>query len=195
MISQEEFDKLEGWFWWEEALSMQKAIESVEHLNGVIVECGSFKGKSTSVIASCTNNDIYAVDPFSWNDNQLEKFKEQTAQYNNIIAIKEDAVKYRENFNKPIKLLFIDCDHTYQLTRAIYDAYLPLMVKGGIILFHDCEPLSLQFDKNSDTNKPVVGHEGTGAWIGPTICLQESRSEHRIWIDGARSLHGIKIED
>jgi cephalosporin hydroxylase len=39
--------------------------------------------------------------------------------------------------NKCIDLLFIDTDHTYELTRKELELYSPYVRKGGVILFHD----------------------------------------------------------
>ena len=117
MLTKEEFERLEGWFWYEEAVALKDAIEHIKDVEGVIFEAGSYKGKSTAWMASCTSDKIYAVDPFSWGGGTLDKFKEQTAPYNNVITVVDDAVNYRTSFNEPIKLLFIDCDHTYALTK------------------------------------------------------------------------------
>lgn len=191
MITREEFDKLEGWFWWEEAEVMRDAIDNVKDLDGVIVECGSYKGKSTVAMASSTKEFIYAIDPHTWN-NSLGDFKKQTAGYDNILPVVHDAATWNGLNGKKIKLLFIDTDHTYNLTKAIYNKYLPQMVDGGIILFHDCEPNipEITLSGDDETNKPINGGDG---WYGPTRCLQEARREHRISVEGDRSLHGVKI--
>jgi hypothetical protein len=193
MLTREQFDKLEGWFWYEEAEAMRDSLDHVKDLDGVILEAGSYKGKSAATMASCNSKDkIYCVDPFTWDGGTLDKFKEQTAGYNNIVCIEEDAVKYRSSFNDKIKLLFIDCDHTYELTKKIYDLYLPLVVDGGIILFHDCSPINYDLSKFSlgDTNHPIPG-DTQGGWIGPTQLLLEVRKTNPVWVEGARSIHGI----
>ena len=192
MISREEFDKLEGWFWYEEAEVVRDALNYINHLKGVIVEAGSYKGKSSAAIASCTSENIYSIDPFTWDGGTYDKFIEQTSKYPNITGVKSDAVAYRASFNEPIKLLFIDCDHSYELTKEIYDLYEPLVIDGGIILFHDSSPLNYDLTQyiNGKTNEPIPG-DANGGWIGPTMVLQEARKQHKQWVEGARSIHGI----
>jgi len=192
MINREEFDKLEGWFWYEEAEVVRDALNYINHLKGVIVEAGSYKGKSSAAIASCTNEQIYSIDPFTWDGGTYDKFIEQTSKYPNITGVKSDAVAYRNSFNEPIKLLFIDCDHSYELTKEIYDLYEPLVVDGGIVLFHDSSPLNYDLTQyiNGKTNEPIPG-DSNGGWIGPTMVLQEARKQHKQWVEGSRSIHGI----
>lgn len=192
MLSKEDFDKLEGWFWYEEAEAMRDAIEHIKDIKGVFVEAGSYKGKSAALTASCTNDKIYAIDPFKWDGGTLDKFKEQTSQYPNITCVVDDAVNYRNSFNEPIKLLFIDCDHTYELTKKIYELYEPLVVEGGIILFHDCSPLNYDLSgyNNKASDNPIP-NDPQGGWIGPTQVLQEVRKKHNKWVEGSRSIHGI----
>ena len=193
-MTEEQFNKLDGWFWWEEAVAMKEALNYIKDLNGIIVECGSYKGKSTACMASNTNSTIYAIDPFNWDNGTYDKFKEQTKYYNNIRPIQKsavDAIHDIKNTNEPIKLLFIDCDHTYQLTKQIYNLYLPLMTNGGIILFHDCSPINYYGFPDNDGNEPI--HDIYGGWIGPTKVLWEARMKHKQWVEGARSLHGIQI--
>ena len=196
MIDRYEFEKLEGWFWWEEAIAMTMFLGLVKELDGVIVEVGSYKGKSTAVIASCTEDIVYAIDPFNWEENQLEKFKEQTSKYKNINCIVEDAVSFREKFDKPIKLLFIDCDHTYNLTKKIFELYDNLVVPGGIILLHDSSPRKYELEHlitDEQTNVPIENDE-FGGWVGPTKLLHELRDRYQFksWLESARSLHGIR---
>jgi predicted O-methyltransferase YrrM len=39
--------------------------------------------------------------------------------------------------HRPIDLLFIDGDHTYDGVRSDYSMYSPLVRRGGLIAFHD----------------------------------------------------------
>ncbi len=190
-MNEEQFNKLEGWFDYPEALAMKKALDHVKDLDGVIVEAGSFKGKSTAWIASNTTSNVYAIDPFKWVKHCHKDFLKQTAGYNNIVCIKKDAVKYATTFkNKKenIKLLFIDCDHTYSLTKSIYELYVPFVVPGGIILFHDCSIINYVLPE-TEGNEPIYGDVHRG-WFGPTRVLQEVRQTYKPW-DGQLSLHGI----
>lgn len=191
-MNREQFNALEGWFEWDEAQVMKQALDHVKDLDGVIVEAGSYKGKSTAWIASNTDSRVFAIDPFQWNGFEFHgDFLKQTAGYDNVVCIKEDAVSHASKFHQRIKLLFIDCDHTYSLTKKIYELYLPKMVDGGIILFHDCSPKDYVLP-DGEGNNPIAG-DNDGGWVGPTKALRDARMDNKSWVEGARSLHGVKI--
>ena len=39
--------------------------------------------------------------------------------------------------DRPVELLFIDGDHSYEAVRLDADLWLPKLVEGGIVMFHD----------------------------------------------------------
>src|SRR6266550_1401987 len=48
--------------------------------------------------------------------------------------------------NRPVDMLFIDGDHTYDGVKADYEMYSPLVRPGGLIGFHDiCQHPSMEF--------------------------------------------------
>ncbi|MBN1527380.1 MAG: glycosyltransferase [Candidatus Omnitrophica bacterium] len=51
-----------------------------------------------------------------------------------VTTLKEAATMLKD---KPVDLLFIDGDHTYEGVRKDFEMYSPLVRKGGIIAFHD----------------------------------------------------------
>lgn len=56
---------------------------------------------------------------------------------------------------RPLDVLFIDGDHTYEGVRADYQMYRPLVRKGGLIAFHDIV----------DDYQTKFGRPGLG-WVG-----------------------------
>ena len=44
-----------------------------------------------------------------------------------------------EGWDKPIRLLFIDEDHSYDASKKDFENWSPHMVPGGLIAFHDIE--------------------------------------------------------
>ncbi len=117
---------------------------------GVIVEIGSFKGKSTVWLSkgSLAGNKvkIYAIDPHISNLEHKDKksslpiFKENlkkasvTDMVQTIVAKAEDAVK---KWDKPISFLWIDGDHRYEGVKKDFDLWSPFVIEGGTIAFHD----------------------------------------------------------
>ncbi len=121
---------------------------------GVIVEIGSWKGKSTIWLAQGVKDSkqktlIYAIDPHTGSpEHQKDNTKVWTfdifqKNINNagvagiihpIIKTSADAIEHIKN---PIELLFIDGAHEYESVLEDYTLYRPLVIDGGFIAFHD----------------------------------------------------------
>jgi len=121
---------------------------------GVIVEIGSWKGKSTIWLAKGSkagnNVKIYAVDTHTGSSRYREKygevwtfeeFKENIKKTNvediivPVVKTSEDAA--RDWDEKPIELLWIDGSHEYEMVKLDFDLWFPYLIEGGIIAFHD----------------------------------------------------------
>jgi predicted O-methyltransferase YrrM len=143
---------------------------------GEIVEIGSFMGRSTCWLAAgakkASRERITAIDHFRGSpEHQIgqlyenrtlvsegttfHKFMEniekmQVSDYvNPVVATSEEAAS---NWNKTIRLLFIDGDHSYSNTKRDFKLWSPFVCDHGYICFHD-----------------------VGAWPGPTRFYDELR--------------------
>lgn len=117
--------------------------------NAVIVEIGSFKGRSTACLAyGCigSNKHIYAIDTFQGNDvdfhhrNFFGEFKsnlEKRGLMNYITPLKGTSVHFAEGWGIPVNLLFIDASHQFEDVLADFNAFFPHVVQGGIVALHD----------------------------------------------------------
>lgn len=124
----------------------------------VIVELGSFKGKSTCFLASGSKAgagvkvhcfdlwDLATQRPGGWVTNcddpqTLELFRFQlTAMRVKSMVVEhqgETAAGGREWAGAPVGLLFIDGDHSEEGCQADLDAWLPHVAPGGWVAFHD----------------------------------------------------------
>ena len=54
--------------------------------------------------------------------------------------IEAESASYGHIFEQPLSLLMIDGDHHYVQVQADIDAWVPHVVKGGIVIFHDYSP-------------------------------------------------------
>ncbi|MCD6109210.1 class I SAM-dependent methyltransferase [bacterium] len=144
--------KLEGWLTDKEADILYRLAKSCPN-NGVIVEIGSWKGKSTVCLGEGSKDgnkiEIYAIDPHTgssrhkdshekiWTFNEFKKNIED-AQVDDIVEpivkTSEDASK---DFNKPVAFIFIDGAHDYDFIRLDFDVWFPKVVEGGVMAFHD----------------------------------------------------------
>jgi len=122
--------------------------------HGVIVEIGSWKGKTTIALAhgskAAGREQIYAIDHHEGGPDQ-EKFghtevnTEKEFRHNIALAgIEESVVPMVMKSNdavvgwqKPIRLLWIDGDHRYEGVKNDFLMWEPHVVEGGVIAFHD----------------------------------------------------------
>ena len=122
---------------------------------GVIVEIGSYKGGSTIVLAkgskSVNKEKVYAIDPHNtlppgrigkeiFPKTTLQIFKKnikKTKVDDYIIPIFKTSQEAEKDWNKPIKLLWIDGNHDYEFVKMDYLLWEKYLIKGGIIAFHD----------------------------------------------------------
>ena len=146
---------IHGWTTLEELEFLYRTARSLKNL-GVIVEIGSWQGRSTVCIAQGSKQgkhaQVYAIDSFTGSiENQrpglkvwtLDDFKNNLAKagvadiVTTIVGTSEDAAK---NWNKPIEFLFIDGDHEYAAVEKDFLLYSPHLIDGGIVAFHDTTP-------------------------------------------------------
>ncbi len=109
---------------------------------GVIVEIGSWKGKSTTCLGlgsrAGKNVPIYAVDPHA--DYRFGEFKENIERagiVELVTPIQSLSQPAADDFHEPIELLFIDGSHEYEDVREDFDKWVPKVVEGGFVAVHD----------------------------------------------------------
>lgn len=120
---------------------------------GVIVEIGSWKGKSTIWLGrgSKAGNrvKIYAIDPHKGPSHPkkgyeqlttLEEFQKnlRNAGIEDIVTpIVKTSEQAAREFHRPVALLFVDGAHEYDLARLDFHLWFPKVIDGGIMAFHD----------------------------------------------------------
>src|SRR6185503_13587817 len=118
------------------------------------LEIGSFKGKSTVALAAMAARyglgQVVAVDPFTapastdprieGANSTYEEFCQTLARAGLTASVEVHRRLSRElalEWNRPIRVLWIDGDHTYQGAKADLDLFGRHVVEGGVIAFHD----------------------------------------------------------
>ena len=104
----------------------------------VILEIGAFWGGTTEVFANfCRKMISVDIDLPRFYDytitgcDEYKYIQGSSYEQGTIRKVKKELDK-----NK-IDVLFIDGDHSYEAVKKDFNAYLPLVKKGGIIGFHD----------------------------------------------------------
>jgi predicted O-methyltransferase YrrM len=134
-----------------------------EHGPGVgeIVEIGSFKGKSTCWLAKGSKRagreKVTAIDHFTGSpehqkgmpieDKDIAEtgstfavFQENLRKLevdDHVVPIVASSEEAARGWNKPVRLLFIDADHSYEASKLDFDVWSPHVIPGGLIAFHD----------------------------------------------------------
>jgi len=149
-----DIESIDGWQSKREGFALY-IISKFGPENGEIVEIGSWKGKSTIWLAKGAKQSkrekITAIDPFIGSSEHkrilkgkstFEEFKMNLKKFecddyvNIFVDTSENVVK---NWNKPVRLVFIDGAHEYEFVKKDFLLWKPFLVDGGIIGLHDSD--------------------------------------------------------
>src|SRR5437660_846813 len=120
---------------------------------GVIVEVGSWKGRSTIWLAAGSKAGsavpVHAIDPHTGSPEHrpggvpvgtFDEFRANIARArvdDIVVPIVKPSLDVAASFEHPVELVFIDGDHAYEAVLADFHAWFPKVVDGGVIAFHD----------------------------------------------------------
>ncbi len=123
---------------------------------GSILEIGSFKGKSTVMLATVARHynkgRVVAIDPHNFNNPELQEHRTEpdATSYNAFMSnlrsagVVEAVDVHREfstdvakTWSGPIRFLWIDGDHGYRGAKADFDGFMRHVVPGGVVALHD----------------------------------------------------------
>jgi MMP 1-O-methyltransferase len=138
---------VEGWLSDAQGRALFRAAAATTG-RGAIVEIGSWKGRSTTWLASgalLAGRRVYAIDPHhrsrEYPDAETEDEFLANLARNGLAAAVEPLVMTSEaaaaRVADPIELLFIDGDHSYEAVRRDAELWLPRLIDGGTVMFHD----------------------------------------------------------
>ncbi|TMV53014.1 class I SAM-dependent methyltransferase [Paenibacillus mesophilus] len=147
-----------------------------------IVELGSWKGKSTCVLASAIKDrgegKVHAVDLWNWKpgkrqthtDEVFDEFKlnlekHGLTEYVETIRMRTVDASRKWRISNPIGLLFIDASHRYAAVRADFEYWSPMVAVGGYIAFHDVDTWPGPTRLVAELPKWFVKVETEGLWV------------------------------
>jgi predicted O-methyltransferase YrrM len=130
-----------GWLTDEEGEALYELARACTG-EGVIVEIGSWKGKSTICLGLGSEAGsavpVYAIDPHA--DYRFGDFKDNVtrAGINDLVhPVASLSQAAADDFDRPIELLFVDGSHEYDLVLEDFEKWVPKVVEGGWVAFHD----------------------------------------------------------
>ena len=146
-------------YMYESELKVIEVLAKSAQENGVIVEVGSYCGRSTMAwVMSCDPSvTIYCFDPFyeHLQDDQgnlcntWEEFQFNTKNFKNIIPVRgtvPDQIGYTDS--RLIDIFFIDAAHKNPEDWNIIQHFLPFVKPGGIVAGHDYSPYLNEYPIN-----------------------------------------------
>lgn len=137
MLTDEEWaviDAIEGWLFREEAELLARLSVSPW------CEVGAWKGRSTRVLARGGHG--WVVDWFKGSSEHpagtdtREEFYDNTFDLD-ITVLEMDYACAVPLIPTPIKLLYLDAEHTYEATREVFALFAPLVDDDGLVIIHD----------------------------------------------------------
>lgn len=120
----------------DEVLALAEAAGSVPK-DGVIVDIGLHEGRTAIALAlgSDPSVAVYGIDieRFPKYLSNVEKFELQ----DRLFRIIKKSHLCAKTWTLPINMIFIDGDHSYEAVRKDIKGWMPHVVKGGVVAFHD----------------------------------------------------------
>lgn len=152
------FQHIDGWLTVTEASALYRTAAALPP-DGVVVEIGSWKGRSTYCLAKGlpAGGVVYAIDPFdasgeAGSAHTYQKRQGETpllAQFEQrmtalgVMAQIRPLAGYSHQFVGQIPhidFLFLDGDHSVAGTTADFEQYTPYLAPGGYLALHDYGP-------------------------------------------------------
>lgn len=129
-------------------------LAAITPAQGAIVEIGSYRGRSTVMLAKVAAHyglgPIVAIDPHNSpilvnpdGSNSKSSYEDflHSIRAAGIEKHVEPHLAYSKEvssgWNRPIRLLWIDGDHSYPGAKADFEGFLPHLVPNGVIALHD----------------------------------------------------------
>ncbi|MHB8843597.1 MAG: class I SAM-dependent methyltransferase [Nitrospirota bacterium] len=182
------FDRTDGMISYDEAVLLYCLARDVQR--GCIVEVGSYRGRSTVFLAQGSlagaHIPVYAIDPH-------EKFigklggvfgpQDRTAFYKTMLEndcsetvslINISSELFSSSWRKPVSLLWIDGDHSYEGVKRDITCWLPHLEVGAVIAFDDATDPDLGPHKLISEMKESKQFEEVMC-VGKIVVLQRSR--------------------
>jgi len=145
------FERTEGMISLEEAGALFALAKDVSR--GCIVEVGSYRGQSTAMLGYGSLEGgrvpVFAIEPHEEFTGVLGgkfgppdrcaffKAMIDSGAYQIVRLVNLSSEYVTPRWDKPVGLLWLDGDHTYQGVKRDFDCWCPHLLPDGIVAFHD----------------------------------------------------------
>lgn len=147
-------EKVDGWLTRREGEFLYQTAKKCAG-RGVTIEIGSWKGKSTILLASGLKNGpggkVYAIDPHTgapehhamfktkniWTFDEFKKNIREAGVESFVEPIVDRSENVAKDWSKPVEFLWIDGAHAYESAKLDFDSWFPHLIEGGLIAYHD----------------------------------------------------------
>lgn len=129
-------------------------LGAVRTADGAVLEIGSYRGRSSILLSEAArlagDSRIHAVDPLSGGGDASVNTLGAAADYATLcdnlrragVADRVDfhhctSAELAKSWSTPLRLLWIDGDHSYAGAKTDFDAFSPHLADGAIVALHD----------------------------------------------------------
>lgn len=121
----------------------------------------SYALKENGISGTVTGIDFFGGDHFTGIRDTYSQVLNIVNQFSlkNVEIIKGDFTEISKTWNRPIDILHIDGDHTYEAVLNDYTAWSPFVHEDGIILFHDVNVPNPEFQVVNFFRELSDGHK------------------------------------
>lgn len=120
---------------------------------GLALEVGSFKGKSSGFLASalrpgarlaCVDTWYNHAMPYDRSEDVIDEFRTNMRPFEDRVDVhRGSSLDVARAWNRPIDVLFVDGDHSYEGASTDLRAWLPFVRPGGWVALHDAREASV----------------------------------------------------
>lgn len=137
----------ENWFCTQSCVALQALAIETRDVPGAVIEVGAWEGKSTIALAQACDH-LHTVDTWEGSPGEpsevlaserdvFARFLQNIAPYPNVTWHRTNWRDFFAVWDQPIRLVFIDAEHTYHEVRDNIAAALPYLSPGGIVCGDD----------------------------------------------------------
>lgn len=145
-------DSVDGWLADSEANLLYDLAAQCRG-RGVIVEIGSWQGKSTVMMGGGSmagaKVKIHAIDPHTgspehgqmfgkvWTFDRFQENIKKAGVDSLVVPIIKFSDAAVDDVQEPIELIFVDGAHEYEAVKSDFEKWFPKVIEGGVMAFHD----------------------------------------------------------